>query len=126
MKKLIFLDDVRVVEDVTWLDYNQLFSSVTVLRSYQEFKEWCDKLCSSSDLSTYVFSFDHDIDSYEREEEFTGYDAAKYLVEKVLELNLQPTFSWYVHSMNPVGRVNINSYLQNFIKHMSTPNAYNY
>lgn len=123
MKKLIFLDDERVVEDVTWLDYNQLFSSITVLRTYNEFKEWCDSLCHFSvDLQDYVFSFDHDLACFDKEgNEYTGYHAAQYLCDTIVDMSLEPNdLTWFVHSMNPIGKENINCYIENFIKFMRT------
>ena len=68
--------------------------------------------------------FDHDLgdESYtitstnEITRENTGDSAAKYLVEKCISTNTRlPKFS--SQSSNPVGRENIISYLNNFVKH---------
>lgn len=119
MKHLIFLDDLRIVEDVSWLDYNQTFSSVVIFRTYTDFKNWCDKLFLL-DLKDYVFSFDHDLAEFDKDgNEYTGYHAAQYLCNIIMDFNLNPSeLEWYVHSMNPVGKVNIDSYINNFIKFM--------
>jgi hypothetical protein len=69
-----------------------------------------------------IISFDHDlsdrhyIDPYFQEYvEKTGYDCAKWLVEHCMDNNLDlPKF--YCHSMNPVGKNNIESLLNNFKK----------
>jgi hypothetical protein len=50
---------------------------------------------------------------YDSYKEKTGYHCAKWLVEYCLDKNLKlPDFQ--VHSMNPVGKANIQSYLDNF------------
>lgn len=50
--------------------------------------------------------FDHDLGNQEK----TGYDIAKWLIEQDIELdwwtNVQ-NFEFYVHSQNPVGKKNI-------------------
>ena len=68
----------------------------------------------------HFISFDHDLG----EKEPTGYDIAKKLVAGDLgELNgtefekgLPKDFSFYVHSQNPVGAVNIRTLLDNYLR----------
>lgn len=65
-------------------------------------------------------SFDHDLG----ETEPTGYEIAKRLVAGDLgeldgtefERGLPENFSFYVHSQNPVGRENIRSLLNNYLR----------
>jgi hypothetical protein len=63
-------------------------------------------------------SLDHDL-SYEDQNktenfnEKTGYDCAKWLVDYCVTNNL-PLPDYYVHSFNPVGRMNIINYLVRF------------
>ena len=66
-----------------------------------------------------MISFDHDLadlQQYSQESvEKTGYDCAKWLIEYCLDHSLNiPKF--YCHSMNPVGKENIESLLKNFKK----------
>jgi len=72
-----------------------------------------------------IVAFDHDLAdiSYDPKtgkesftyQEKTGMDCAKWLVEYCIERKLKlPTY--YVHSANPVGRENIKSYLDNYVK----------
>jgi hypothetical protein len=68
------------------------------------------------DMPSFI-SFDHDLG----ENEPTGYDIAKWLVEidmiSVNELCRFPdNFAFYVHSQNPIGKANIESYLNNYMK----------
>lgn len=61
-------------------------------------------------------SFDHDLGENER----TGYDIAKLLVD--LDMNgerdfaLPAEFEFYVHSQNPIGKANIEAYLNNYLE----------
>ena len=66
-------------------------------------------------------SFDHDLGDIS---EKTGYDFAKILVEKDMKGHIGYTFSenfsYYVHSQNPVGKKNIESYLNSYLKFKET------
>ena len=61
-------------------------------------------------------SFDHDLG----EDHHTGYDIAKFLVELDmggdLDFAIPENFDFYVHSQNPVGKKNIESYLNNYLE----------
>lgn len=58
-------------------------------------------------------SFDHDLG----ENKLTGYDIAKTMVEYAMDGNAFPKdFAFYVHSQNPVGKANIEAYLNNYMK----------
>lgn len=74
----------------------------------------------------YFISFDHDLadehyglyDSAEvSKAEKTGYDFAKWFCKYVIdnEIALPDNFDYYVHSMNPVGKANIEQYMRNFV-----------
>lgn len=60
-------------------------------------------------------SFDHDLG----EDKHTGHDIAKFLVN--LDIGGDPNFvlpadfTYYVHSQNPVGKENIEKYLENYL-----------
>lgn len=61
-------------------------------------------------------SFDHDLGENEK----TGYDIVKLLVEGLMDgqYEMPENFDYFVHSQNPVGKANIESYLNNYIKHV--------
>ena len=72
-------------------------------------------------MPSYI-SFDHDLGENQK----TGYDIAKYLVMCELNewidsrgniMNFPENFDFYVHSQNPVGKTNIEMYLNNYMKH---------
>lgn len=67
-------------------------------------------------MPSYI-SFDHDLG----ENEPTGYDITKWLVGIDLtsldELGRFPdNFDFYVHSQNPIGKANIEQYINNYMK----------
>ena len=118
----LFLDDVRVPYDVFRMYINPLYennSDWIIVRNYYEFVNYITKFGRPDFISfDHDLSFDHyleenqsDID-YDNIEEKTGYSAAKWLVGYCMENGLDiPNF--YVHSANPEGKVNIESYLEN-------------
>lgn len=62
-------------------------------------------------------SLDHDLG----EGVETGYDFVKWLVEQDLNgiLNLKDVSDFYVHSQNPVGAANMNSYWNNYVNFLN-------
>lgn len=95
----MFIDDERFPVD----------KEMIIVRS---FEEAIDKM-NEKGCPVCIY-FDHDIG----EGMFTGYDLAKWLVEKDLDNNkefIPKEFTFEVHSQNPVGKENIcgllNSYL---------------
>jgi hypothetical protein len=99
MKKL-YLDDIRTPKTEGWI----------IVRSYDEFVAWI-RLNGTPDK----VSFDHDLgESTEK----TGYDAAKWLGQHCL-LTDTPYPKWNVHSANPIGKANIEAYINNVIKHQN-------
>lgn len=62
-------------------------------------------------------SFDHDLGSFQGRPEPSGMDFAKWLVQHDLDHNiLDQRFTFTVHSMNPVGAKNIQSYMESYLK----------
>lgn len=94
-----------------------------IARNYNEFV----KIIETNGLPKLV-SFDHDLGiehyknqngiiNYDKFEEKTGYDCAKWLCNYCQEHNLKFP-DYYVHTMNPVGSINIKSYITNYKKHV--------
>jgi hypothetical protein len=117
------LDDIRSMSDVR--KYTKLPNvpneNWVVVRSYNEFVDTINKLGSP----TFV-SYDHDIASshyghglrgdnipYDSYTEKTGYDCAKFLIEYCMKKGVKHPL-YQVHSMNPVGKVNIISYVESY------------
>ncbi len=105
----LFLDDLRIPTDVTWanIPVDQHYSLV---RSYKEFVD----LITLRGVPMYV-CYDHDLSDFNNTEEKTGYDCAKWLVAYCVEKNIKHP-SYIVHSMNPIGKQNIESYINSYNK----------
>lgn len=104
----LFLDDER--------EPNKFLNDIrawVVVRNYSQFVE----VITRNGLPNFI-SFDHDLADehyvqsvdYSRFKEKTGYDCARWLIEYCMR-TAQPLPDWQVHSMNPVGRININQTL---------------
>lgn len=60
-------------------------------------------------------SFDHDLGDFENGD---GYKIAKYLVDLDMytDYKMPDDFDYYVHSQNPIGKANIEGYLDGYLK----------
>lgn len=104
----LFLDDLRTIKMV----YPEAEESdFLIVRTFQDFVEAIKK----KGLPKYI-SFDNDLGCDDHGNLLPeGYDAAKWLVyESDLDLT---ELEYYVHSSNPVAKVNIETLLNNYIKH---------
>lgn len=105
----LYLDDKRNPPDNTWI----------LVRTFQAAVDFVLTQGVPAEIS-----FDHDlgIESFVRNEgvmvERSGYDFAKWLVEKDLdgEINLTKDFKFNVHSANPVGARNIRELLTKYLE----------
>lgn len=110
--KGLFLDDERNPEDVYWINYPDNIEW-TIVREGSTFVEMSD-IYNTFD----VISFDHDINS----DMFDGYILMQHLLT-TYSLNVQNK-GWedlpecIFHTQNPVGEVNMRTYLMNFKKHV--------
>lgn len=100
----LFIDDERFPKDEDFIITRSFKETIEYLK-----KNWCP-----------VFiTFDHDLGLNKDWKELNWYDIVKWIVEKDLKSNWKfiPTnFSFSVHSMNPVGRKNIEDYFNNYLK----------
>jgi hypothetical protein len=115
--KGIFLDDIRVPSDLSYYIPKEeitpyLLTNWIIIRNYPDFVAYISKNGIPS-----IISFDHDlglnIDSTEAE---SGYDALKYIVNLIIEQEHRVLPQVLCHSQNPVGKTNILSYWNNFMK----------
>ena len=96
----IFLDDIRVPQDDSWI----------IVKSYSEFIDLI--IIYEFNLISEI-SLDHDL-GLQDETEKTGYDVAKWLVDYSLDHNVfLPLIR--VHSANPVGAKNIMSLINGYL-----------
>lgn len=109
MKKIgLFLDDIRFVEDVTWLNYPQDIEWIVVRNSVEFFHALCA-------YDPDVVSFDHDIQEFEGECEITGYQILKEMVDICMGVANIP--QCFFHTQNPIGKKNMECYYNNALKH---------
>ena len=129
MKKYnLYLDDFRhplesfhYMKDIS---YNLL--EWQVVRSYEDFVSRIEEGYKNGEFPGLI-SFDHDLADdhyshlhgtipYDKLKEKTGYHCAKWLIDFCIDNDMiLPEFK--VHSMNPTGKVNIKSLLENFKKY---------
>lgn len=125
MSYKLFLDDIRLPEQVKWVELP--LGPWIIVRNYDEFVKHIIK----NGLPSYI-AFDHDLadehyrpSMYNKDghytnyytdgtfKEKTGYDCAKWLIEYCMNNNrIFPEYE--VHSMNPIGKINIRSIVENF------------
>lgn len=118
-KGLLFLDDIRYPIEAYHYTKQDVFlrNDWYIVRNYKQF---IDRILENG--LPEMISFDHDIadENYlqldsQQFVERTGYDCAKWLVEYCMD-NGADLPEFYCHSMNPVGKENIESLLKNFKK----------
>lgn len=125
MSYYLLLDDIRSVDDVK--KYTKLPNisddQWIIVRSYKEFRD----IIWNQGIPKFV-AYDHDLSDahyghglngdkidYDKYEEKTGYDCAKFLVNECNKLGIKHP-PYQVHSMNPVGKQNIISYIETYNK----------
>jgi len=121
MKYNLFLDDVRKPSDVKWLDLPPV--DWVIVRNYEDFKKTIKKAGLPS-----IVSFDHDLTpshyeiyanssfkgfDYSKIDKETGYHCAEFLIEFCKE-NKFKLPECHVHSMNVIGKYNIEKLLTSF------------
>lgn len=115
----LFLDDVRDPKEVTWVILPE--TTWIVVRNYKSF----ESTILTMGMPIFV-TYDHDLNDmhyghglkdgeipYDEYSEKTGYDCAKFLVNECMKKGIKhPPYK--VHSMNPVGKSNIISYVDSY------------
>jgi len=100
VRKRLFLDDER---------YPTHKSNWIIVRTVEDAKR---EVLQNGPFE--FISFDHDLG-----EDLTGYDFVKWLCEYDHDNNFKiipKNFEYRVHSMNPIGKKNIENYLQSYMK----------
>lgn len=123
--RVLFLDDERNPEDVTWVTY-PVNSEFVIVRTYDQFVKAIE-----NNIFDY-YSFDHDIQDYKNlsthdliptcygmvelgrndsKFEFDGLRCMYYLTTQVNNFN---TDTVYIHSKNGIGAANMMAYVSQF------------
>ena len=125
-KYYLFLDDIRQPRDVKWVTIPRY--PWTIIRDYNEFVDVIHKngipkyVCYDHDLSDEHYNNYHEINQlgqlgidYNQFKSKTGYDCARHLVSECTAKGVKHP-PYVVHSMNPVGKLNIESYINSYNK----------
>lgn len=105
----IFLDDERYPKDVTWIKYPENVEWFIARTQY-----YFMSLLEDEEFD--IITFDHDIECYDEEgKEVTGYDLLKWALDYFYTNNKKIPVM-YFHSMNPIGKANMEGYLASFTK----------
>ena len=125
----LFLDDVRNPKDCVSYMRNKVYNEDwDIVRTYDEFVDYIKTNGAPDEIS-----FDHDLadehyhpsmfhspesygEKYNSFKEKTGYDCAIWLSQYCIGNVIPMPEKCYIHSMNPVGRDNIQSILNSAIK----------
>lgn len=113
----LFIDDERNLQDVTW-------APLRVQERYRE-QKWVivrnkmqaiQAIYDHGRVAPNFVSFDHDLGNSEA----TGLEIAQWMVNQHMDgkIKIPEDFDFYVHSMNPIGRENIEQYMRNYLSHI--------
>ena len=110
----LFLDDLRDPPDT----YCMGTIEWTVARSFAEAKRLVEEYGCP-----WTCSLDHDLGCRNGLLEPTGYDFAKWLVERHMDgaLEFPEDFVYTSHSANPIGRMNIINLLRSYLRMIDHP-----
>jgi hypothetical protein len=129
MSYKLYLDDIRIPENTFDYTGNKMYLTPdwVIVRSYNEFV----KYVTEKGLPEIV-SFDHDLADehyhndmykgskynkhYNNFQEKTGFDCVKWMVDYCID-NGKNFPNWYLHTMNPAGKMNMECYIKNYLRH---------
>ena len=112
----VYLDDKRLpnISNSEGRGLGSAFSAEdkwVIVRDYFEFVDVVKNRFNDINL----VSFDHDLACFEGGREFTGKDAADFLINYCMDHNKKFP-NWYVHSDNTSGKSNIIGSILNYLK----------
>ena len=113
MNCLLLLDDERNIEDVTWIDYSKYTGYfLYTVRNVQQARDFIIK--HDHNFKDLVFSLDHDLQDFHEDGEETGYTFTRWLVNYIVDNGHDlDDLNVIVHSKNPIGKQNIEKYVEN-------------
>jgi hypothetical protein len=111
----LYLDDLRVpsMSNSDGRGLGSAYSATdkwTIVRDYFEFVDVIKNNFDEIEL----ISFDHDLACYKDGKEYTGKDAANFLIDYCLD-NDKKFPNWFVHSDNTSGKSNIIGVILNYL-----------
>lgn len=134
MSYVLFLDDERMPDQVTWAEFPR-YDAIFTVRNFDAFVNQVTQggmpgfVCFDHDLADEHYAVMQEENSYTYDDgdlkktfnygtEKTGYDCAKWLIDYCAENGFK--FPRYVvHSMNPAGKERIEGFIENAKKHLN-------
>lgn len=114
--RFIFLDDERIPTDVTWITLPK--TSATIVRNLHEFQAAFIEYIQDATVDLVTISFDHDLQLFKDGKETTGQDCVRWIINYMMDRNISTNrVHCTFHSQNPVGKENMESLWNNFVKH---------
>ncbi len=127
MKTLLWLDDIRDPFDKDFSSYVALYNpflnqahKIIWVKDYDEFVGYLinkmpDAVSFDHDLADEHYNLDNNYEDYK---EKTGLDCVKFLVDLCEGTKLKLPLCIY-HTANPVGKINMETYIENAKKHLN-------
>ena len=110
MNHYIYIDDIR--DDDRWFNANLKRNEWMphICRNYNKTIDLLFCIMISGERASFILDLDHDLgEGNENNNEKTGYDICKWVVE-----NHIPLVGFHIHSMNPVGSANMRQLLTHY------------
>lgn len=124
--KILWLDDKRDpttfctrMGDITWAKSYKDFTTHIIRYGVPDYISFDHDLGKATEEALRWMGYSKKEARQRKGEELTGYDCAKWLV-KYCDDNKLDLPEYDIHSSNPVGKVNIKSYIENARKHLFT------
>lgn len=127
IKKLkLYLDDVRTPTDKDWIlvrNYEEFVNQINLhgLDGFEEISLDHD-LGESAMIEYYTNVKNNNSLNYKNIEEKTGYDCCKFIINLSMTKNI-PIPQVYIHSANPIGSLNMMSYVNNYLSVCNLPES---
>lgn len=104
----MFIDDERNPVDAKWAEWYGVIWDWVVVRSLAEAEEHINKFGFPA-----IVTFDHDLGDNVP----TGFDICKLMINNDIDgvWQIPADFEFHVHSMNPIGKTNIETMFRNYL-----------
>ena len=115
----LFLDDIRVPHKVDWVELPLV--DWVIVRDFDQFVTYIKlhgipkRVTFDHDIHSSQYGAFIDITGHTQSPECTGYDCVKWLVQYCIDHN-HDFPEYYLHTMNEVGKQNMQSYINCFAK----------
>lgn len=123
----IFLDDIRVPSDVTWVEIPRIKDWV-IVRNFEEFQNEITKSKYKTSGPQHI-SFDHDLAEEHYSGDFSraksGYHCAQLTVQLAIANEWHNIPNFTIHSMNEIGSKRIKEAMKDFERYHQLVRRFN-